>query len=178
MISVRFCLLLIAAICCASLVSCVSISYPLPSASELELGRTLVPPKGQGLVVVYRKPSASITTRKIPTAVWVDGKPHGANHAGTFVVVPVSKGRHVVHLFRDSSGGPADSGHILHVAAGKCYFIRQSVEKKLDKVIFVPTPAPVPRIEVLSTPVSEETGRAEVSKCKQLGGNGMIKRRG
>ena len=175
---VRFFLLLLAAICCTPLVSCVSISYPQPSGSELELGRTLVPPKDQGLVVVYRKPSASITTRKIPTAVWVDGKPHGANHAGTFVVVPVSKGRHVVRMFRDPSSARANSGHELHVAVGKCSFNGQSVETKVDKVIFVPTPAPVPRIEVDSTPVSEETGRAEVSKCKQLGGNGMIKRRG
>ena len=173
----RLPLLAATALCAVSLVSCVSVDYPQPSAAELEMGRTLTPPENQGLLVVYRKPSISLTTGKVPTVVRVDGKPHGANHAGTFVVVPVSKGPHVLNMEPNLSLPRGNLSHSFHVSPGRCYFVRQSVETELDKVILVPTPAPIPRIKLVLTPVSEAVGRAEVATCKQLGGNGVIKLR-
>jgi hypothetical protein len=171
----RFLLLSATSLFAVSLVSCVSVDYPQATAAELEMGRTLTPPKGQGLLVVYRKPGISMTTGKVPTIVRVDGKPHGANHAGTFVVVPVSKGPHVMHMDPNPALARGILSHSFQASPGKCYFIRQDVETKVDKILLVPTPAPVPRMEPVSSPVSEAVGRAEVAKCKQLGGNGVIK---
>ena len=173
----RLLLLSLVGLCCTPLVSCISVDYPQPTTTELEMGRTLTPPKDQGLLVVYRKPSISLTAGKVPTVVRVDGKPHGANHAGTFVVVPMSKGPHVMNMEPNLSLPRGNLSHSFHVSPGRCYFIRQAVETKMDKVILVPSPAPIPRMELVLTPVSEAVGRAEVAKCKQLGGNGVIKLR-
>jgi hypothetical protein len=161
------------------LASCFSVSYPEPTSAELAMGRSLTPPKGQGLVVAYRKPGVSLTTGKVPTVLRIDGKPHGANRAGTFVVVPVSKGRHVVHIQHDPSAAAGISSFPINVVAGRCYFFRQSVGTESGSMLVpaggVLVPAPVPSaMYVDSKPVTEEVGRAEVARCKQHGGTGKI----
>lgn len=160
-----------------SLASCFSVSYPSPTASELETGKSLVAPEGKALVVAYRKPSAAPFARTVPTGLWIDGKPYGANKAGTFVVAPVSKGSHNIELF-DNSRGDGQSFKVI-VSQGNVLYFRQHVDNEVTGTMLVPiggalTPAPIAGMRIYATRVTEEIGRNEVSQCKQHGNGGQI----
>lgn len=168
------------ALSCVSLfvcVSCTSVKYPKPTAEELKMAQGFVPPKDKALIVAYRSPSAVPFARSLPTGVWIDGKPHGATKAGTFVVVSTSKGTHSVDLFCNS--GNAEQSFDVKVSPGDVIFFRQHVENTTNGTMLVPAggafiQAPAAGMRVYATRVNESVGRKEVSQCVQSGNSGKV----
>lgn len=168
------------ALSCVSLfvsVSCTTVKYPKPTAEELKMAQGFVPPKDKALIVAYRSPSAAPFARSVPTGVWIDGKPHGATKAGTFVVVPTAKGTHNVDLFCDS--GDAEQSFKLKVSPGDVIFFRQHVENTTTGTMLVPSggtqvQAPVAGMRIYATRVNDSVGRKEVSQCVQSGNSGKV----
>ena len=157
--------------------SCSSVTYPKPTAKELEIARGFVPPEGKALIVAYRKSSAAPFAKTVPTGLWIDGKPYGANKAGTFVVAPASKGSHNIDLFSDS-GGEGQSFNVI-VSPGDVLFFRQHVDNEVTGTMLIPaggilTPAPIGGMRIYATRVTEDVGRKEVSQCVQHGNGGKI----
>ena len=158
-------------------VSCTSVSYPKASAAERELARNFTPPPGKALIVAYRNQSIAPFSSTLPTGLWIDGTPHGANKAGTFVVAPVSKGPHNIDLFCDS--GADGQSFDVFVSAGDVLFFRQHVENTTAGAMLVPTgaapvPAPVAAMKIYATRVSYAEGKRDVSQCVQLGNGGKV----
>lgn len=157
--------------------SCSSVTYPKPNSEELEIAKGFIPPKGKALIVAYRKPSAAPFARTVPTGLWIDGKPHGANKAGTFVVAPTSTGSHNIDLFCDS-GSDGQSFNVT-VSPGDVLFFRQHVDNEVAGNMLIPSggilaPAPIGGMRIYATRVTEEVGRKEVSQCVQQGNGGKI----
>lgn len=158
-------------------VSCTSVTYPKASAAEREMARNFTPPPGKALIVAYRMPSIAPFSSTLPTGIWIDGKPHGATKAGTFVVVPTSKGSHNVDLFCDS-GAPEQSFDVK-ASPGDVLFFRQHVENTTTGTMLVPAagamvPAPMAGMRIYATRVSDTVGRNEVSQCVQSGNSGKV----
>lgn len=166
------------AVSCCGLFSCASTTYPEPTPTELRMGSTLQPPAGEALVIAYRR-SEGLHSRMIPSAANVDGERRGFTGVGSFVVVPVSPGRHWISS--GNPGIPSGSSNPIHFTArsGERYFFRQSKKQFVSDMMLVPagpvlTAAPISGFKDEVEQVTEKTGVEEVAKCKQYGTHGNI----
>jgi len=159
------------AIVTSASVSCVT--GPSISKEDKIAGKTFTPPQGKALVYIYR--NSSLATITGVTKCWLDRNFVGNLGSGTYMAIPVSPGQHTVDSFRDPNNSePRLAPTVRFVAtAGKSCFVRQTLNTRPAGVIMAgPTPALVPSIHFELSNVSETTGRAEVSKGRQVGFKG------